>query len=132
MAEENYDVLLVTDPSEIVRFYNPKKKTLFVIDDLCGNFSNPFSVYEAEIDKLLKKGHHVKYCALALCVIFNNKLKEEVLTEELSKETRTIIENTCEACKLERGTSRLVLQDELDSLKDTFIKKKKQYIQHYT
>ncbi|CAC5411860.1 unnamed protein product [Mytilus coruscus] len=233
MAEENNDVLLVTDPGEIVKFYNPYKKTLFV-DDLCGNFSvnqsdikswepvmenikqilekkqakiiaacrlqvyqdekfeslsvfkscacnllsenvcllktekqsiaeiylktkaseitdyynlydcfprlcklyhdnpilnvknffhNPFSVYEAEIDKLLKKGHHTKYCALALCVLFNNKLKEEMLTEEVGDETRTIIENTCEACRLDRGTSRLVLQDELDSLKDTFIKK---------
>ncbi|XP_071159000.1 uncharacterized protein [Mytilus edulis] len=234
MAEENYDVLLVTDPGEIVKFYNPYKKTLFVVDDLCGNFSvdqsdikswepvmenikqilekkqakiiaacrlqvyqdekfeslsvfkscacnllsenvclsetekqsiaeiylktkaseitdyynlydcfpllcklyhdnpilnvknffqNPFSVYEAEINKLLQKGHHTKYCALALCVIFNNKLKEEILTEEVGDETRTIIENTCEACRLDRGTSRLVLQDELDSLIHTFIKK---------
>ncbi|XP_063426829.1 uncharacterized protein LOC134710404 [Mytilus trossulus] len=234
MAEENYDVLLVTDPSDIVKFYNPHKKSLFVVDDLCGNFSvnqsdikrwepvmenikqilekqqakiiaacrlqvyqdekfeslsvfkscacnllsenvclsetekqsiaeiylktkaseitdyyslydcfpllcklyhdnpilnvknffqNPFSVYEAEIDQLLKKGHHTKFCALALCVIFNNKLKEEMLTEEVDEETMTIIENTCEACRLDRGTSRLVLQDELDSLEDTFIKK---------
>ncbi|CAC5412652.1 unnamed protein product [Mytilus coruscus] len=236
MAAEEYDVLMVTEPGDILRFYNPNKKTLFVVDDLCGNFSldqsdikswepimedikqnlnkkqtkilaacrlqvyqdekfdslsvfkscvcnmlsrkiclsktekqsvarlylnekaseintlydiydffpllcklyhdnpvliitdffqNPFSIYEAEIGMFLKKGHYAKYCALALCVMFNNKLKEEMLTEELNEETRIIIENTCEACRLDRGTSRLALQDELDSLTHTFIKKEK-------
>ncbi|VDI08231.1 Hypothetical predicted protein [Mytilus galloprovincialis] len=234
MANANYDVLLVTDPADIVKFYNPKKKTLFIIDDLCGNFSinqsdikkwepviediklilekgqakllaacrlqvyqdekfeslsifksrgcnllseeiclsktekesiaelylknnasvitdyynlfdcfpllcklyhdnpslnaanffqNPFSVYEAEIDKLLKKEHYTKYCALALCVIFNNKLKDDMLTKEMNEESRIIFENTFEACRLDRGTSRLVIKNELDSLTHTFIKK---------
>ncbi|XP_063426472.1 uncharacterized protein LOC134710178 [Mytilus trossulus] len=237
MAEEEYDVLLVTDPGDIVKFNNTNKKTLFVVDDLCGNFSvnqsdikswepvieeinqmlekhqtkilaacrlqvyqdekfeslsiftkscvcnmlsenmclsksekqsiaelylkteasaitdyynlydcfpllcklyhdnpnfnvtkffrKPFSVYEAEIEKLHKKGHNTKYCALALCVIFNNKLKDEMLTEEVNEETKIIFENTFEACRLDRGTSRFVLLDELNSLKDTFIKKSK-------
>ncbi|CAC5408074.1 unnamed protein product [Mytilus coruscus] len=234
MVKEGYDVLVVTEPCDIVKYNNPNKKTLFVFDDLCGNFSvdlsdikrwdpvmknikmilekkkkkmlaacrlqvyqdekfkslsvfkscvsnllsenicltktekqslaelylkskaleitgyynlydcfpllcklyhdhpklnitdffqNPFTVYEAEVHKFFEKGHHAKYCALALCVIFNNKLKEEILTDEVNEETRTIIENTCEACRLDRGTSRLVLQDELDSLTHTFIKK---------
>ncbi|XP_052084627.1 uncharacterized protein LOC127721858, partial [Mytilus californianus] len=86
-------------------------------------FNKPFSVYEAEIDKLQKKGFSSKYCALALCVMFNNHMKEETLTEEVNEETRAIIENTCEACKLDRGTSRLKLQDELNSLIQTFLKK---------
>ncbi|VDI53146.1 Hypothetical predicted protein [Mytilus galloprovincialis] len=234
MEKEGYDVLLVTDPGDIVKFYNPNQKTLFVLDDLCGNYSlsqtdikvwepvmeriksilsntlvkilaacrlqvyqddkfeslsifktcvcnllsdnmclskaekksiaeaylkskapqiiefydlydcfpllcklyhenpalnikdffqNPFTVYEAEIDKLQKKGFSSKYCALALCVMFNNKLKEEILTEEVNDETRIIIENTCEASRLDRGTSRLTLQDELNSLTHTFLKK---------
>ncbi|VDH96323.1 Hypothetical predicted protein [Mytilus galloprovincialis] len=234
MTEEGYDVLLVTEPSDIVKFYNPTQKVLFVVDDLCGNvavnlrdfqsmelnmddikyilenkktkiiaacrlqvyqdekfeslsvfnscvcnlqsenmrlsktekqsiaklylktkaseiadchdlydafpllcklchdnpkldiknfFQNPFSVYETEIDKLLKNGYYTKYCALALCVMFNNKLKEEILTEDVNEETRTIIENTFEACRLDRGTSRLSLLYELDSLMHIFIKK---------
>ncbi|VDI65379.1 ankyrin repeat, SAM and basic leucine zipper domain-containing protein 1 [Mytilus galloprovincialis] len=234
MAKEEFDVLPVTDPADIVRFCNPKKKTLFVVDDLCGNFSvnqsdiqswepimgdiiksldkkqtkilaacrlqvyqdgkfnclsvfkscvcnmlseniclsqkekqlianlylnakaseindfydiydcfpllcklyhdnpkiiitdffqNPYSIYQAEIDNFLSNGLYAKYCALALCVVFNNKLKEDMLTKELNEETRIIIENTCEACRLDRGTSRLVLQDELDALTHTFIKK---------
>ncbi|CAC5399298.1 Putative ankyrin repeat protein L93 [Mytilus coruscus] len=236
MATEGYDVLLVTDPGDIVRFYNPDKKMLFVIDDLYGNycfnqtdikvwdpfmerinkilsnklskiivacrlqvyqddkfesssvfkscvcnllsenlclsaaekgsiaefylktkaseivdyydlydcfpllcklyhenpsinitdfFRNPFIVYEAEIDKLQKKGFYSKYCALALCVIFNNSLNEEILTEDVNEETRAIIENTCEACKLDRGTSRLTLHDDLNSLIHTFLKKER-------
>ncbi|XP_052058918.1 uncharacterized protein LOC127699193 [Mytilus californianus] len=88
-------------------------------------FQNPYSTYKAEIDKFLKKGLYAEYCALALCVMFNNQLKEEMLTKDVNEETRIIIENTCEACRLDRGTSRLVLQDELDSLTDTFIKKEK-------
>ncbi|CAC5364744.1 unnamed protein product [Mytilus coruscus] len=234
MAKEEYDILLVTDPVDIVKFYNPKQKTLFVIDDLCGNYSlnqtdmkvwepvmerikkifsnklskiivacrlqvyqddkfdslsvfkscvcnllsdtlglskpekqsiaelyleskaheitdsydlfdcfpllcnlyhknpvldvkeffqKPFSVYEAEIDKLQKKEFCGKFCALALCVMFNNNLKEEFLTEDVNDETRTIFENTCEACRLNRGTSRLTLQDEMNSLLHTFLKK---------
>ncbi|CAC5418914.1 unnamed protein product [Mytilus coruscus] len=233
MANEEYDVLMVTEPGDIVKYNNPIGKTLFVFDDLCGNFSvdqtdikswdpniekikkildkkqikilaacrlqvfrdekfeslsifkscvcnllsenmclskkeklsiadlylkteaseiteycnsydcfpllcklyhdcpklsitdffqNPFSVYEAQIMNLLKKGHHTKYCALALCVMFNNKLEEEMLTEEVNKEIRTVIKNTCEVCRLDRGTSRFVLRDGLESLKDTFIK----------
>ncbi|CAC5362250.1 ANKRD17 [Mytilus coruscus] len=221
MADEEYDVLLVTKPGDIVKFNNPKAKLLFVIDDLCetfllnrvtlnvGNlswriskshlhvyrdkqfesllvckscecnllsenmcsiktekrsiaelylktkapeitgysdlydcfpllcklyhdnpklnvkkfFQNPFTVYEAEIDTLLKKGHYTKYCALALCVIFDNKLDDEILIDEVNEGTRIIIENTCEACRLDRTTPRLLLQNELSSLKDTFIRK---------
>ncbi|CAC5389882.1 unnamed protein product [Mytilus coruscus] len=174
MAAE-YDVLLVTDPSNIVNYYNPNMKILFVLDDLCGNFSvdqsdikrwnpviknikkyldkkqtkilaacrlqvyqdekfeslsifkscNPFSVYEAEVDNLQKKGHHTKYCALALCVMFNNNLKLELFTKEENEENRIIIENTCKACRLDKGTSRLVLQDGLKSRKGTFIKQER-------
>ncbi|XP_076072691.1 uncharacterized protein LOC143044521 [Mytilus galloprovincialis] len=234
MAEEGYDVLLVTNPQNIIEFYNPNQKTLFVIDDFCGTYSinksdlynwepvmkrieelvhkslikiivacriqvykdnkfealhifktnvcnllseylclsqaektliaemylateaaeiiqyshlydcfpllcklyrvntepnitaffkNPFSVYEAEIEQLKTKEISGKYCALALCVMFNNELKEEVLKEEIDKETNRIIKNTCEACRLERRTSRLLLLDELDTLEHTFLKK---------
>ncbi|VDH99804.1 Hypothetical predicted protein [Mytilus galloprovincialis] len=86
-------------------------------------FKNPFSVYKEEIDKLQLEGAHVKYCALALCVMFNNHIKEEWLTEDVDKDIKTIIKNTYEACKVMKGTSRLVLRDELDSLTHTFIRK---------
>ncbi|XP_063448205.1 uncharacterized protein LOC134727748 [Mytilus trossulus] len=86
-------------------------------------FTNPFTVYKEEIDRLHIEGAHVKYCALALCVMFNNRLKEEWLTEDVDKDIKTIIKNTYEACKVMKGMSRLVVRDELDSLTDTFIRK---------
>ncbi|CAC5366874.1 unnamed protein product [Mytilus coruscus] len=123
------ELYLETKSSEIIQYsdlydcfpllcklYN--ENTLHSITDF---FQNPFSVYEAEIDQLYTQKHFGKYCALALCVMFNNRLKEEWLTQNTV--FRHVIENTCQACKLERGTSRLVLLDELKSLENTFIKK---------
>ncbi|XP_071181368.1 uncharacterized protein [Mytilus edulis] len=227
MQEEGFVILPVTNPEEIIKWYNPSKKILFVVDDFCGTytinpmkleswknqmekiktliekkpvklimscrlqvfkdekmkslsfdqscecnllsedkhsiaelylktnaykirkfydmfdcfpllcqlyskntnlrmvdfFQNPFTVYKEEIDKIQLEGAHVKYCALALCVMFNNHIKEEWLTEDVDKDVTKIIENTYEACKVVKGTSRLVLRDELDSLTHTFIRK---------
>ncbi|XP_052064357.1 uncharacterized protein LOC127704365 [Mytilus californianus] len=234
MGADGYDILIVTDPGDIAKYYNPNQKTLFVVDDLCGNFSlhqtdiklwepvigrinevlkdkqtkiivacrlqvfqddkfdtlsifkscvcnllsdnmcllttekhsiaelyltnkanqvtdyydlydcfpllcqlyyenpthdikhffqNPFSVYEAQVDQLHKKGFFGKFCVLALCVMFNNKVDEDILTEEIDENIKTVIANTCEACKLDRGTSRLILKDELESLLNTLLRK---------
>ncbi|XP_052090223.1 uncharacterized protein LOC127726811 [Mytilus californianus] len=234
MADDGYNVLPVTNPRDIVKFNNPNKKNLFILDDFCGTYSinqsdlnrlepvmesikdlliqnkttkiivacrlqiyqdykfkslsifrtcecnllsedlclsqtekqsiaelyletktsyitkdcvydcfpllcklysvnpkpnitdffqNPFSVYELEIEKLHNNGHFRKYCALALCVMFNNRLEEEWFTDEIDKEKNTRIKNTCEACKLNRGTSRLTLLDEMKNLEHTFLKK---------
>ncbi|XP_063448389.1 ankyrin repeat domain-containing protein 50-like [Mytilus trossulus] len=125
------ELYLKSNASKIKKFYDmfdcfpllcqlySKNKNL-VIEDF---FKNPFTVYKEEIDKLQTEGAHVKYCALALCVMFNNCLKEEWLTKDVDKDIKTIIKNTYEACKVVKGTSRLVLRDELDSLTHTFIRK---------
>lgn len=90
-------------------------------------FQHPYSVYEAQVDQLQKRCFG-KYCALVLCVMFNNKLNEDTLKKETDEEIKTIIENTCETCKLDRGTSRLFLKDEMDSLLNTLlIKQDKSY-----
>ncbi|VDH99803.1 Hypothetical predicted protein, partial [Mytilus galloprovincialis] len=101
--QESYEIIPVTNPEDVIHWYNP--------------------IYKEEIDKLQLEGAHVKYCALALCVMFNNHIKEEWLTEDVDKDIKTIIKNTYEACKVMKGTSRLVLRDELDSLTHTFIRK---------
>ncbi|XP_071122326.1 uncharacterized protein [Mytilus edulis] len=238
MDANGYDIFLVTDPRDIIQYYNPNQKTLFVIDDLFGGFSlsqndiklwesisghikeiiednqtkimvtcrlqvyqdnnfdilsifnssvcnllsldmcltknekqsiaevyletkaieisdyyglydcfpllcqlyynnptqdikhffqHPYSVYEAQVDQLQKRCFG-KYCALVLCVMFNNKLNEDMLTKKTDEEIKTIIENTCETCKLDRGTSRLFLKDEMESLLNTLlIKQDKSY-----
>ncbi|XP_071178355.1 ankyrin-3-like [Mytilus edulis] len=125
------ELYLKSNASKVKKFYDmfdcfpllcqlySKNKNL-IMEDF---FKNPFTVYKEEIDKLQTEGAHVKYCALALCVMFNNRLKEEWLTEDVDKDIKTIIRNTYEACKVVKGTSRLVLRDELDSLTHTFIRK---------
>ncbi|VDI35789.1 Hypothetical predicted protein, partial [Mytilus galloprovincialis] len=180
MQVEGYVILPVTNPEKIIKWYNPSKKILFVVDDFCGTYTiNPMKLEswknlmekiktliekkpvklimscrlqvfkdekmkslsfnqtcecnllsedkhlseEEEIDKLLTEGAHVKYCALALCVMFNNRFKEEWLTDDVDKDIKKIIKNTYEACKVVKGTSRLILRDELDSLTHTFIRK---------
>ncbi|XP_076108739.1 uncharacterized protein LOC143076758 [Mytilus galloprovincialis] len=102
----------------LCQLYSKNKK--MIIEDF---FKNPFTVYKEEIYKLQTEGGHVKYCALALCVMFNNHIKEEWFTEDVDKDIKTIIKNTYEACNVVKGTSRLVLRDALDSLTQTFIRK---------
>ncbi|CAC5384220.1 unnamed protein product [Mytilus coruscus] len=57
--------------------------------------------------------------------MFNNRLEEKWLTEEIDTYKREIIRNTLESCRLDRGTSRLTLIDAFDSLLGTFLKKEK-------
>ncbi|VDI60066.1 Hypothetical predicted protein [Mytilus galloprovincialis] len=154
IQNEGYEILPVSNPKEIIKWYDPKKQSIAEfylktnaseISDsydmfdcfplLCqlysknsklnirNFFTNPFTVYKEEIDKLQTEGAYVKYCALALCVMFNNQLKEEWLTEHVDENIKTIIKNTYEACKVNAGTSRLVLRDELNSLTHTYIRK---------
>lgn len=232
METKGYDIIPVTNPEDIIKFYDPNRKTVFVIDDVCGKYSlkqsefdrwkprmgslnevirheftkiivacrlqvyldrkfqslsifstcvcnllsedfsllhsekqsisdfylkseatdcihfsdyfhcftllcksykdkdkdvgflrNAFFVYAEEIDKLKSERHFGKYCALALCVVFNNNLMEKWFTEDIQPSKRQIIENTCDTCGLARDTSRLVLLDELNSFEHTFIKK---------
>ncbi|CAC5399437.1 unnamed protein product [Mytilus coruscus] len=125
------ELYLKTDASEINEFYDRfdcfpllcqlhSKNTKLRIVEF---FKNPFVVYREEIYKLQTEGAYGKYCALALCVMFNNCLKEEWLTDDVDKDIKTVIKNTYEACKVVKGMSRLVLRDELDSLTHTFIRK---------
>lgn len=94
-------------------------------------FQNPFSAYEVELKQIRIKGYLGKFCALALCVMFNNQLDERVFTEERNTEIRTIIENTCKACRLEKGTTGFTLLNELDSLQQTFYQKNRWCLQDF-
>ncbi|CAC5356932.1 unnamed protein product [Mytilus coruscus] len=71
MIGNGYDSLLVTNPHEIVQFFNPNQKTLFVIDDFCGTFSiNQSENKERSVDRgnrWKNKKHnreHFKACRL--------------------------------------------------------------------
>ncbi|CAC5411813.1 unnamed protein product [Mytilus coruscus] len=86
-------------------------------------FKSPFGVYKDELDKLSEHGDEGNYkvCSLALCVLFNNQLKENWFQGKMTDEQRHIIEDTCDACYINRSTSKAKLKKELDTLNGTYI-----------
>ncbi|VDI64950.1 Hypothetical predicted protein [Mytilus galloprovincialis] len=86
-------------------------------------FRNPFIVYKNELDKLSEAGDegNFKICSLALCVLFNNDLKDRWFQGKMTDVQRQIMEDTCEACEINRSTSKAKLKKELDTLDGTFI-----------
>lgn len=86
-------------------------------------FKNPFFVYEYELDKMLVEGDNVKYCALALCVIFNNCLQERWLIHPENEYLREIIDDLCEVSSVNRGLSRHMLRKELELLVHSYLRK---------
>ncbi|VDH97453.1 Hypothetical predicted protein [Mytilus galloprovincialis] len=91
--------------------------------DVSEFFNNPFDVYKSELDKLSEHGDdgNYKIFGLALCVLFNNRLAETWFQNKVTDEQRHIIEDTCEACGINRNTSKSKLNKALDTLDETFI-----------
>ncbi|XP_076078806.1 uncharacterized protein LOC143048821 [Mytilus galloprovincialis] len=55
MQNEGYEILSVSNPKEIIKWYDPSKKTLFVVDDFCGTYSlNPmkFETWKNVMEKI--------------------------------------------------------------------------------
>ncbi|XP_071149327.1 serine/threonine-protein phosphatase 6 regulatory ankyrin repeat subunit B-like [Mytilus edulis] len=88
-------------------------------------FKNPFDVYKRELDRLSEHGDEGNYkiCSLALSVLFNNQLSEKWFQGKVTNEQQNIIEDTCDACKLNRSTSKAKLKEAIDTLDGTFIYK---------
>ncbi|XP_071124355.1 uncharacterized protein [Mytilus edulis] len=86
-------------------------------------FNNPFNFYKNELDNLSMRNDEGKYkiCSLALLVLFNNEMKETWFQGKVSDEQRNVIEDTCNACDINRSTSKAKLKKELDTLDGTFI-----------
>ncbi|VDI28919.1 Hypothetical predicted protein [Mytilus galloprovincialis] len=89
-------------------------------------FGQPFVVYKNELDNLTIRGTEgkCKICSLALCVIFNNRLNENWFHGKVTDQQRPIIEDTCDACGLNRSTAKAELKEALDTLEGTFICKR--------
>ncbi|CAC5404897.1 unnamed protein product [Mytilus coruscus] len=87
-------------------------------------FSNPFEVYRNELDNMSRQGDEEKFkvCSLALCVLFNNQLKETWFHSfKVTDQQRQIIEDTCVGCRLNKETSKVDLKDALEKLEGTFV-----------
>ncbi|VDI60926.1 Hypothetical predicted protein [Mytilus galloprovincialis] len=100
--------------------YNKQKNV-----DVKEYFKNPFAIYKSELDILCAHGDEGNYkiCSLVLCVLFNNRLAETWFQKKVTDEQRHIIEDTCDACYINRSTSKAKLKKELESLDGTFISK---------
>lgn len=87
-------------------------------------FNNTFVVYEKELCSLWNEGEigQCKICGLALCVIYNNELNEKYLTN-MEPGIRVVIDDVCEACGINSGTSGIKIKEELDTLVGTYLKK---------
>ena len=93
--------------------------------DIKSFFEKPFNFYTAEIDYLSasdSEKDQCKVCALVLCVIFNNRFKEEYLTTE-NNEIQLVIQSTLLKCKLSKGSSFEKLREALRTLEGTFVVK---------
>ncbi|XP_076080659.1 uncharacterized protein LOC143051648 [Mytilus galloprovincialis] len=88
-------------------------------------FKNPFFVYQNELDSLSRQGDEGNYklCSLALLVLFNNQLPYKWIQGTVTREQRHIIKTTCDACGLNRGTSKAKLKEALLTLEGTFVHK---------
>ncbi|XP_076080656.1 uncharacterized protein LOC143051645 [Mytilus galloprovincialis] len=88
-------------------------------------FKNPFFVYQNELDSLSRHGDEGNYkiCSLALLVLFNNQLKDKWIQGTVTREQQHLIETTCDACGLNRGTSKAKLKEALLTLEGTFVHK---------
>ena len=93
--------------------------------DIKSFFKEPFNFYTGEIDDLSASNceqDKFKVCALVLCVIFNNRFKEEYLTTK-DKEIQRIIEKTLSQCKLNKCSSFRSLHEALCTLTGNFVMK---------
>ncbi|XP_071138342.1 uncharacterized protein [Mytilus edulis] len=86
-------------------------------------FKNPFFVYQNELDSLSRHGDEGNYkiCSLALLVLFNNQLPDKWIQGTVTREQRHLIKATCDACGLNRGTSKAKLNEALFTLEGTFV-----------
>ncbi|VDI65286.1 Hypothetical predicted protein [Mytilus galloprovincialis] len=93
--------------------------------DVLEFFKNPFFVYQTELDSLGRHGDEGNYkiCSLALLVLFNNQLKDKWIQGTVTRDQQQLIETTCDACGLNRGTSKAKLKEALLTLEGTFVHK---------
>ena len=93
--------------------------------DIKSFFKESFKFYTGEIDDLSASDcdkDKFKVCALVLCVIFNNRFKEEYLTTK-NKEIQQIIEKTLSQCKLNKYSSFRNLDEALCTLTGNLVMK---------
>ncbi|XP_063396717.1 uncharacterized protein LOC134681168 [Mytilus trossulus] len=87
-------------------------------------FSNPFEIFKDQLVQMYGESDagKMQYCSLVLCVMFNNTLTEENLSQK-NKKMGAIIEDLLEECELNKGTSIKRLKTSLETLEGTYVVK---------
>lgn len=86
-------------------------------------FKNPFEIYRKELDNLGKYSCEGKcrLCGLALCVLFNNKIDEKWFHSKSTHDEENMLEYAYGACGLNKGTSKALIGEALNSLVRTYV-----------
>jgi ankyrin repeat protein len=86
-------------------------------------FSHPFEEYGKDLEKL-KINHPLKYCSLALLIMFEDSIDENLLNDlEIDCTIQEKIDSICEVVGTPRGTSRYKIKEELESLENIYCRK---------
>lgn len=132
---EMYNIKCISFTDSIYQVY--KKSECFPL--LCSLYNNinkkynqdaivkefsitPYSVLKSQLDEIINDRDVEKYCALALCVMFNNHLEEAFFIGEISDEIELVFKDTCEACFVPPFKTRTDLLNALKSLKHFVLK----------
>ncbi|XP_052082660.1 uncharacterized protein LOC127720221 [Mytilus californianus] len=91
--------------------------------DAVNFFKHPFEIFQTELDSLSASKIEGKYrlCGLALCVLFNNKIEDKWFQSKRADYEETMLQDVYGACRLDRGTSKELIGEELRTLEGTYV-----------
>ncbi|VDI17828.1 Hypothetical predicted protein [Mytilus galloprovincialis] len=116
LKRNGYTILTVIDAKQIKEYYKSERKTMYIVDDMCGNFT----ANQARLDEWKKSKTDIEDILQSGNFIFNNKLEEKQLTGKDPKVT-AIIEDIIEKCEIDEHIKGRTLKSQLEILTGTFV-----------
>lgn len=97
-----------------------KEDTGQIYDGSTVCMSNPYIFFESDLERLYQNGKEDKrmYCALVLCVMFNNNLTDELI---MSKSMKSCLRDVFMECKLPKSETGKGIQQSLKQLLGVYI-----------
>ncbi|CAC5407476.1 unnamed protein product [Mytilus coruscus] len=93
-------------------------------------FQNPVDIFKQNIVEMKEDPNRIQYCAFVLCLLHNGSLHEQWF--EIGSDHESTLQSICEEFGIDFRIKRKILQEQLDRLESTFIKKvnRNYYIVH--
>ncbi|XP_052106519.1 uncharacterized protein LOC127739007 [Mytilus californianus] len=109
----------------LCKWYAKNKKTS--IRDF---FQNPVDIFKQNIVEMKEDPNKIQYCAFVLCLLYNGRLHEKWF--EIGSENESTLQSICGEFGIDFRIKRKNLQQQLDRLENTYIKKvnRNYYIVH--